>query len=177
MNNNNCTGRILYRNICVLLLVLFVVISRLSAEKFTLAQNKIQKNQLPSRKNEISKNIKSSKSENTNSKQNFNKDISPITDKNKEIQHLKNLDNWIFEIYRCPECGYEQDEPGYCPDHINTKLVKVDNLEQILFQPNELDGYEDIIVDIPLETIKPRNEDDKKVSSTNLQSDGEVDVK
>ncbi len=57
---------------------------------------------------------------------------------------------WLPDIWRCPECGYEQDEPGTCPDHGETELVKVLAKGKNPLAPAELDGNEDLVVDIPL---------------------------
>ena len=61
---------------------------------------------------------------------------------------------YMPDIYRCPECGYEQDEPGFCPDHNKIELIKVLSKGKDPLAPTELDGNEDILVDIPLSNIK-----------------------
>ena len=58
--------------------------------------------------------------------------------------------NYMPDIYRCPDCGYEQDEPGFCPDHITLELVKIISNPKDPLAPAEYDGNEDILVDIPL---------------------------
>ncbi len=57
---------------------------------------------------------------------------------------------YLPDIFRCPECGYEQDEPGTCPDHGETELIKVLSKGKNPLAPPELDGNEDLLVDVPL---------------------------
>ena len=57
---------------------------------------------------------------------------------------------WLPEIFRCLECGYEQDEPGRCPDHGAGELIKIISDARSPLAPVELDGNEDLIVDMPL---------------------------
>ena len=57
---------------------------------------------------------------------------------------------FLPDIFRCPECGYEQDEPGSCPDHDESALVLVRSKGKNPLEPPEVDGNEDIVVDIPL---------------------------
>ncbi len=65
---------------------------------------------------------------------------------------------FLPDIYRCPECGYEQDEPGFCPDHNEIELVKILAAGRDPLEPSELDGNEDILVDIPLKNLEFRKE-------------------
>jgi hypothetical protein len=62
------------------------------------------------------------------------------------------------DLYRCPECGYEQDEPGTCPDHNDMELTKVLSKGRDPLEPPELDGNEDLIVDIPLKNLEFKKE-------------------
>lgn len=57
---------------------------------------------------------------------------------------------WLPDLYRCPECGYEQDETGTCPDHLETSLVLVRAEGKNPLEPPEVDGNEDLIVDMPV---------------------------
>ncbi|NLI78056.1 MAG: hypothetical protein GX442_16685 [Candidatus Riflebacteria bacterium] len=57
---------------------------------------------------------------------------------------------YLPDIFRCPECGYEQDEPGTCPDHGETELIKILSKGKNPLAPPELDGNEDLLVDVPL---------------------------
>lgn len=66
--------------------------------------------------------------------------------------------DYMPDIFRCPECGYEQDEAGTCPDHNTLELVKVLSRGRDPLEPSELDGNEDIIVDIPLKNISFKKE-------------------
>lgn len=61
---------------------------------------------------------------------------------------------YLPDIYRCPECGYEQDEPGFCPDHNEIELVRILAASRDPLEPSELDGNEDILVDIPLKNLE-----------------------
>lgn len=60
------------------------------------------------------------------------------------------------DVYRCAECGYEQDEPGACPDHDANPLVQVISMGKNPLEPPEVDGNEDILTDIPLKDLKFR---------------------
>ncbi|PKL46355.1 MAG: hypothetical protein CVV42_16705 [Candidatus Riflebacteria bacterium HGW-Riflebacteria-2] len=85
----------------------------------------------------------------------------PVEVKQEEpmfLQEAANTASFMPDIYRCPECGYEQDEEGYCPDHSAIALVKVLSAGRDPLAPSELDGNEDIIVDIPLKNIEFRKE-------------------
>jgi hypothetical protein len=57
---------------------------------------------------------------------------------------------YVPEIFRCGECGYEQDEPGNCPDHALAPLTLVLSKGKNPLEPTEVDGNEDLLVDIPL---------------------------
>ncbi len=65
---------------------------------------------------------------------------------------------YLPDIFRCPECGYEQDEPGNCPDHNTIELIKVLSRGRDPLEPAELDGNEDLIVDIPLKDLQFRKD-------------------
>lgn len=62
----------------------------------------------------------------------------------------------VAELYRCPDCGYEQDEAGFCPDHDEQKLVQVLSQGKNPFAPAEVDGNEDLLVDLPLSGLQFR---------------------
>lgn len=74
-------------------------------------------------------------------------DFLPDTEENREF---------LPELFRCSECGYEQDEEGYCPDHTEIELIKILSRGRDPLEPPELDGNEDIIVDIPLRGLQFR---------------------
>ena len=57
------------------------------------------------------------------------------------------------EIFRCAECGYEQDELGVCPDHESNQLILVLSKGKNPLEPPEVDGNEDLLVDIPLTNV------------------------
>ena len=78
-------------------------------------------------------------------------------DKDKEapdddlfLAETKENQTWLPDLFRCPECGYEQDESGTCPDHLETTLVLVRVEGKNPLEPPEVDGNEDLIVDMPV---------------------------
>ncbi|HAE39815.1 MAG TPA: hypothetical protein DCG57_14485 [Candidatus Riflebacteria bacterium] len=74
------------------------------------------------------------------------------------LQEADKTAGFMPEIFRCPECGYEQDEIGNCPDHTAIELVKILSAGRDPLAPAELDGNEDIIVDVPLKNIEFKKE-------------------
>ena len=85
----------------------------------------------------------------------------PVEVKQQEpmfLQETEKTVTFLPDIYRCPECGYEQDEEGKCPDHTAIDLVKILSAGRDPLAPSELDGNEDIIVDIPLKNIEFKKE-------------------
>jgi hypothetical protein len=74
------------------------------------------------------------------------------------LQEEESNVKFLPDIFRCPECGYEQDEAGYCPDHNEIELVKILAKGRDPLEPTELDGNEDIIVDIPLKNLEFRKD-------------------
>ncbi len=66
------------------------------------------------------------------------------------LREGKENQKFLPDIFRCPECGYEQDEPGFCPDHDESVLILVRSKGKNPLEPSEVDGNEDIVVDIPL---------------------------
>lgn len=66
------------------------------------------------------------------------------------LREGKENQKFLPDIFRCPECGYEQDEPGTCPDHDESVLILVRSKGKNPLEPSEVDGNEDIVVDIPL---------------------------
>lgn len=82
--------------------------------------------------------------------------------------------DYVPNIYRCPECGYEQDVVGTCPDHATIDLVLIRDKARNPLAPAEYDGNEDIIVDIPLKNVvfkKEILEDDKTEDSNGSKTD------
>ncbi len=106
-----------------------------------------------------------------------NKKESKKSEKKDDVEEKKEdtellMDNelardYMPDIYRCPDCGYEQDEPGYCPDHVSLELIKIISDPKDPLAPSELDGNEDILVDIPLniqfkkDQIEEKKEDEE----------------
>ena len=69
-----------------------------------------------------------------------------------DLGHLPEPDlakNYVPDIYRCPDCGYEQDVSGTCPDHPTVDLVIIRDKARNPLAPVEYDGTK-IFVDIPL---------------------------
>lgn len=94
-----------------------------------------------------------------------------------DLGHLPEPDlakNYVPDIYRCPECGYEQDISGTCPDHTTVDLVIIRDKARNPLAPVEYDGNEDIIVDIPLKNVvfkKEILEDNKEEESNDSKTD------
>lgn len=112
-----------------------------------------------------------------------NKKESKKSEKKDDVEEKKEdtellMDNelardYMPDIYRCPDCGYEQDEPGYCPDHVSLELIKIISDPKDPLAPSELDGNEDILVDIPLniqfkkDQIEEKKEDEESNNKKN----------
>lgn len=112
-----------------------------------------------------------------------NKKESKKSEKKVDVEEKKEdtellMDNklardYMPDIYRCPDCGYEQDEPGYCPDHVSLELIKIISDPKDPLAPSELDGNEDILVDIPLniqfkkDQIEEKKEDEESNNKKN----------
>lgn len=94
-----------------------------------------------------------------------------------DLGHLPEPDlakNYVPDIYRCPDCGYEQDVSGTCPDHPTVDLVIIRDKARNPLAPVEYDGNEDIIVDIPLKNVvfkKEILEDNKEEESNDSKTD------
>lgn len=96
-----------------------------------------------------------------------------------DIGHLPEPDlakNYVPDIYRCPDCGYEQDVSGTCPDHTTVDLVIIRDKARNPLAPVEYDGNEDIIVDIPLKNVVFKKEilEENKAEESN---DSKTDTK
>lgn len=81
-----------------------------------------------------------------------------IDDKELFLRESEVNVQFLPDIFKCPECGYEQDEEGFCPDHNEAELVKVLAKGRDPLEPSEFDGNEDIVVDIPLKNLEFRKE-------------------
>jgi len=83
------------------------------------------------------------------------------------LPEVEENQEYMSEIYRCGECGYEQDEPGNCPDHDDVELVLVASKGRNPLEPPELDGNEDLVADMPLKGLEFRkNKQPENASST-----------
>ena len=114
------------------------------------------------RSNRNSSNKKTSgKSKKTESKKETSKNSDDSSDNDLLMDNEKSRD-YMPDIFRCPDCGYEQDEAGYCPDHTTLELVKIISDVKNPLAPSELDGNEDILVDVPLNIDFKKDELEKK---------------
>ncbi len=111
---------------------------------------------------------KSKKSSDKEKKKNKKKQKADEAKKGDDELFLKEEEanaRFMPDIFRCPECGYEQDEPGFCPDHDKIELIKVLSRGRDPLEPTELDGNEDILVDVPLKNLEFRKEANLEVAS------------
>jgi hypothetical protein len=114
------------------------------------------------RSNRNSSNKKTSgKSKKTESKKETSKNSDDSSDNDLLMDNEKSRD-YMPDIFRCPDCGYEQDEAGYCPDHTTLELVKIISDVKNPLAPSEFDGNEDILVDVPLNIDFKKDELEKK---------------
>lgn len=82
------------------------------------------------------------------------KDSAQVDEDSRFLKDTEKTVAFLPEIFRCPECGYEQDEPGICPDHNTFELIKILTRGRDPLEPAEFDGNEDLIVDIPLKDLQ-----------------------
>ncbi len=116
------------------------------------------------RSNKNSSNKKSnssSKTKKTESKTETSKNTDDSSNNELLMDNEKSRD-YMPDIFRCPDCGYEQDEAGFCPDHTTLELVKIISDVKNPLAPSELDGNEDILVDVPLNIDFKKDELEKK---------------
>ncbi|MFZ5952342.1 MAG: hypothetical protein ACOYXC_16690 [Candidatus Rifleibacteriota bacterium] len=128
-----------------------------SYETRALAQLKTEKESVKSKKSSDKEKKKSEKKEKTDEAK---KGSDELFLKEEEANT-----RFMPDIFRCPECGYEQDEPGFCPDHDKIELTKVLSRGRDPLEPTELDGNEDILVDVPLKNLEFRKEVNLEVAS------------
>ena len=88
-------------------------------------------------------------------------------DDSELLQDNEKSRDYMPDIYRCPDCGYEQDEAGFCPDHVSLALVKVITDNKDPLAPSEYDGNEDILVDVPLNIQFKKDEIESKKNEEN----------
>ncbi|MDD3000958.1 MAG: hypothetical protein PHF29_04325 [Candidatus Riflebacteria bacterium] len=126
---------------------------------------------------EKSKPKKSKKSSSKTDKAKSSAQSNESTKSENDSDYLPEPDSaksYVPDIYRCPECGYEQDVIGTCPDHATIDLVFIRDKARDPLAPAEYDGNEDIIVDIPLKNVvfkKEILEDDKTEESDDSKTD------
>ncbi len=119
-----------------------------------------------SNKNSSASNKKSnSKTKKTESNKEAAKSSEDSSNNELLMDNEKSRD-YMPDIFRCPDCGYEQDEAGFCPDHTTLELVKIISDIKNPLAPSELDGNEDILVDVPLNIDFKKDELEKKAEDT-----------
>ena len=124
------------------------------------------------RSNRNSSNNKSSnKTKKTESKSSSSKNSEESSNNNELLVDNEKSRDYMPDIYRCPDCGYEQDEAGFCPDHTTLELVKIISDTKNPLAPSELDGNEDILVDVPLNIDFKKDDLEKKVDETVTKDD------
>ncbi len=117
---------------------------------------------------------KSNKSNKTEKKSESKKESSSSEDDSGFLQDKDESKSYMPDIYRCPDCGYEQDEEGFCPDHSTLALVKIISNPKDPMAPNELDGNEDILVDVPLNIVFKKDEIESKTDNDSEKKDNKV---
>ena len=119
-----------------------------------------------SNKSSSSSNKNSSKTKKSESKSKSSEKIDDSSLNNDLLMDNEKSRDYMPDIYRCPDCGYEQDEAGFCPDHTTLELVKIISDVKNPLAPSELDGNEDILVDVPLNIDFKKDELEKKTEDT-----------
>lgn len=122
-----------------------------------------------SNKNSSSKKT-SSKTKKNESKKETAKNTDDSSNNELLMDNEKSRD-YMPDIFRCPDCGYEQDEAGFCPDHTTLELVKIISDIKNPLAPSELDGNEDILVDVPLNIDFKKDELEKKDEDTTKEDE------
>ena len=123
-----------------------------------------------SNKNSSSKKT-SSKTKKNESKKETSKNTDDSSLNNELLMDNEKSRDYMPDIFRCPDCGYEQDEAGFCPDHTTLELVKIISDIKNPLAPSELDGNEDILVDVPLNIDFKKDELDKKDEVTTKEDE------
>ena len=113
------------------------------------------------------KSKKSSNKKKSEKKTDVEKSDNSSNDDDLLLMDNEKAKSYMPDIFRCPDCGYEQDEEGYCPDHTTLELVKVISKDNNPLAPKELDGNEDILVDVPL-NINFKRDKLEKMKNENL---------
>ncbi|MGM0598231.1 MAG: hypothetical protein ACQETH_00320 [Candidatus Rifleibacteriota bacterium] len=109
--------------------------------------------------------VRAAEQQKTEEETDENEEMLDESSENLFLKEEKANVKYMPDIYRCPECGYEQDHPGSCPDHNKIELIKIISESRDPMAPPELDGNEDIIVDIPLKNLEFRKETILKTAS------------
>ena len=112
----------------------------------------------------------SSKTKKNESKKETAKNTDDSSNNELLMDNEKSRD-YMPDIFRCPDCGYEQDEAGFCPDHTTLELVKIISDIKNPLAPSELDGNEDILVDVPLNIDFKKDELEKKDEDTTKEDE------
>ena len=156
-----------YKRIAIVTLLVFGSAGFSFLDEFKI-NNGLSKVEAARRSNRNNSNKSSNKTSNKSKKADSK---SKSEEKEESTNNELLMDNeksrdYMPEIFRCPDCGYEQDEAGFCPDHTTLELVKIISDIKNPLAPSELDGNEDILVDVPLNIDFKKDDLEKKVDDS-----------
>ena len=163
-----------YKNIVIITLLVFgsAGFSFLDDSNLMPASSVLQAARRSNRSsNKSSSSKSSSKTKKSESKTKSSENNDDSSSNNDLLMDSEKSRDYMPDIYRCPDCGYEQDEAGFCPDHTTLELVKIISDTKNPLAPSELDGNEDILVDVPLNIDFKKDELEKKVDESETKKD------
>ena len=171
-----------YKNIAIITLLVFGSAGFSFLDDFNLNSDSsvlyaARRTNRNSNKSSSSSNKNSSKTKKSESKSKSSEKIDDSSLNNDLLMDNEKSRDYMPDIYRCPDCGYEQDEAGFCPDHTTLELVKIISDVKNPLAPSELDGNEDILVDVPLNIDFKKDELEKKVDESESKKDEKKDSK
>ncbi len=161
-----------FKTICILTLLVFSSAGFSFLDDFSsnlIAKSRVEAARRSRKSKSNSNSKKTEKKEDKKSEKEDNNDLGLLQDNDKSKDYMP-------DIYRCPDCGYEQDEPGFCPDHTTLELIKIISNPNDPLSPTELDGNEDILVDVPLnidfkkDELELKKEDEKTKESNSKKT-------
>ncbi|MBF0406765.1 MAG: hypothetical protein HQM10_05405 [Candidatus Riflebacteria bacterium] len=106
------------------------------------------------KKREIGRDKKAKKKGDKSEKDDSKKSEKTDDEENLFLKEKEETQSYLPDLFRCPECGYEQDEAGTCPDHSEVELINVRSKGKNPLEPQEYDGNEDILVDVQLDDLQ-----------------------